>query len=62
MANMSYCRFQNTLGDLEDCFENIDDIQNMSDEEKEAREQLIDICCDIAIENGWVVDRDVQEV
>jgi hypothetical protein len=22
MANMSYCRFQNTLRDLQDCFDN----------------------------------------
>ncbi len=25
MSNMSYCRFQNTLGDLRDCKEALDD-------------------------------------
>jgi hypothetical protein len=25
MGNMSYCRFSNTLGDLGDCYENMDD-------------------------------------
>ena len=24
MGNMSYCRFQNTYGDLRDCFENME--------------------------------------
>ena len=35
MANMSYCRFQNTLGDLRDCAEHLhdhfDDSQNGRD-------------------------------
>ena len=25
MSNMSYCRFQNTVQDLQDCYDNIDD-------------------------------------
>ena len=43
MSNMSYCRFQNTLADLKDCFNNIDDT-NLSDEEIKARNKLIEIC------------------
>jgi len=47
MPNMSYCRFQNTLGDLEDCYENIDR-NDMSNEELQARLRLIKLCVDIA--------------
>lgn len=48
MANMSYCRFQNTLQDLRDCYYNLDDIEDMDEEELEARKQLIQLCKDIA--------------
>ena len=37
MPNMSYCRFRNTLPDLQDCFENMD--QGPEDPE-EARAML----------------------
>lgn len=46
MSNMSYCRFRNTLQDLNDCFEHIDD--DVSDAEDKARRRLIDICREIA--------------
>ena len=48
MGNMSYCRFQNTLGDLRDCYENFDDY--VSPDEAKARERLHKLCQDI-IEN-----------
>jgi hypothetical protein len=49
MANMSYCRFQNTVTDLADCEAHInDDMEDMSDEEIEARKELIEICKNIA--------------
>ena len=48
MGNMSYCRFQNTRSDLEDCRDALDemgqDIESLSDEEREAAADLIDIC------------------
>jgi hypothetical protein len=43
MANMSYCRFQNTLQDLSDCYENMDD-EDLSAEEKRARKALLVLC------------------
>lgn len=46
MANMSYCRFENTLNDLEDCAEHILD-DDLSEREKKNRKMLIDICRDI---------------
>lgn len=47
MPNMSYCRFQNTLGDLGDCYENIDD-NDLSKDELKARAKLIRLCAIIA--------------
>lgn len=42
MANMSYCRFENTLNDFYDCIENIDSLdEESSKSEFEAREALI---------------------
>lgn len=41
--NMSYCRFHNTLIDLEDCIEHIEDT-NLSEEEHAKRVQLIELC------------------
>lgn len=43
MANMSYCRFQNTYLDLIDCSNNLGD-KNLSDSEKNARKNLIELC------------------
>ena len=40
MANMSYCRFENTLSDLKDCFDNIEyEAENERDER--ARKKMI---------------------
>lgn len=49
MSNMSYCRFQNTLGDLRDCYDNLFD-SDLSEEEARARRELINLCRDIAQE------------
>lgn len=50
MSNMSYCRFQNTAADLEDCAEadGMHDPADLSAEEKRARLRLIDLCKEIA--------------
>lgn len=46
MANMSYCRFENTARDLSDCAEHI--IEPLSSSyEKEGRESLVAQCIDI---------------
>ena len=49
MSNMSYCRFENTVDDLADCYEHINDELNNKAEIR-ARERLISICKDIAAE------------
>lgn len=47
MSNMSYCRFENTLRDLMDCYHHIED-ENLSKSETRARKGLIETCERIA--------------
>lgn len=55
MSNMGYCRFQNTLPDLRDCFEALNDISGnietlSSEEETRSAKRLISLCHEIADE------------
>lgn len=59
MSNMSYCRFRNTIKDLQDCYDNVDDRRG-HDEEKAFR-QLVKLCCDIALDYGYIIDRTIEE-
>lgn len=49
MSNMSYCRFQNTLNDLRDCYQYMTDA-NLSQDETRARQKLVDLCAEILSE------------
>jgi hypothetical protein len=49
MGNMSYCRFENTLKDLRDCAENINNT-HLSEREKSKRDLLIELCQEIVDE------------
>lgn len=51
MANMSYCRFENTVGDLKDCRDSMDD-SDLSEREAKARARLIKLCSEIARDYG----------
>ena len=57
MANMSYCRFQNTLGDLRDCDDDFED-GDLSEEEARARKALVKLCQEIADNYGYMVEED----
>jgi hypothetical protein len=50
MANMSYCRFRNTLPDLRDCYENWE--EDADPEEQKARERLLKLCEKIVADYG----------
>lgn len=54
MANMSYCRFQNTLEDLRSCYNNMDAIDDpeTSPEELKAVKAIIKLCEKIADDYG----------
>lgn len=60
MSNMSYCRFQNTLPDLQDCLNNIWD-DDLSEEEAKAKERLVEICKKIVDAMGDGDDEDDDE-
>ena len=56
MGNMSYCRFRNTLLDLQDCRNAMqeisdavesDNLEPLSHEEESARKSLIELCSEI---------------
>ena len=55
MSNMSYCRFENTLRDLQDCANALvenegefgDPLHDLSREERAAAIRLIALCADI---------------
>jgi hypothetical protein len=49
--NMSYCRFQNTLRDLKDCIEHMED-EDLSEDEGSARQEMIDKCQHVAVMFG----------
>lgn len=51
MSNMSYCRFRNTLLDLQDCEEHLYD-EDLSPEEEKARKKLIVLCSNIHTDTG----------
>ncbi len=69
MANMSYCRFHNTLTDLRDCEGALEDFlendENVisSDEERRKAKSLIQLCHEIA--DKWEpedIDRKAEEL
>ena len=64
MSNMSYCKFRNTYNDLSDCAERWDEIpdKEMDEDELKARKQLINACCDIALDFGYEIDREFEEI
>lgn len=50
MANMSYCRFQNTLPDLQACYEHWEEAE--SEAEKRAQRKLLILCQEIVTDYG----------
>lgn len=50
--NMNYCRFENTLDALRDCYNHMADDSDMSNEEATARRVLISLCARIVMDFG----------
>lgn len=55
MANMSYCRWENTLNDLRDCAEHVND--PLGGSEARARTSLLELAADMLEEVGVTIDR-----
>lgn len=58
MANMSYCRFENTLRDLRDCFDHVEDTE-LSVSEQKARSKMLREMYDVV---GADVYSDISEL
>jgi hypothetical protein len=52
MGNMSYCRFENTFHDLQDCAGALEESDELSESETRFRKNLIELCVSIAKEFG----------
>jgi len=52
MANMNYCRFENTYRDLSDCYDALtaDEFDSLSESEKQYAKELIKLCISISEE------------
>lgn len=54
MANMSYCRFRNTVIDLQDCYDALsdpdEDNEPLDPDELRAKKQLISLCEEIVMD------------
>ncbi len=46
MSNMSYCRFVNTVQDMEDCYDALLDGEEISESEKTYAVRLLELCAD----------------
>ena len=60
MANMSYCRFENTLNDLRDCYNNMSS-DDLNEKEFYKRKQIIELCTDIANEYRDLLEEEFVE-
>ena len=59
MSNMSYCRFENTARDLEDCLDAIEngEINDLGSQyEVDALEQLLDLCKEVVAYKDEIED------
>jgi hypothetical protein len=57
---MSYCRFENTVSDLRDCYDNMDS-NDLSRSEFYARRHLIELCMTIACEYVDLLGEDFKD-
>ena len=61
MANMSYCRFQNTLGDFEDCLDALNSGKPISDDEQRAAFWLIQKARELVEQFDGESDDEIRE-
>ncbi len=54
MANMSYCRFQNTRSDMEDCMDALREEKHLSGDEAKAGRWMFDDILSFCQDNGVI--------
>ena len=57
MANMSYCRFRNTMMDLDDCLYALEDGEELSKDEFDACEMMFNKFINFCIDQG-IIEQD----
>lgn len=60
MANMSYCRCENTASDLQDVYDNVTDPEQLSDTEQRAFKRLLDTAVRLIEDFGYIVGATVS--
>lgn len=58
MANMAYCRWNNTYLDMLDCFEAFYNEEEMSEYEIRSAKNMINSMCDFLMDNGVIYECD----
>ena len=61
MANMSYCRFENTLSDLQACYDSMLDREELSKSEKRARDEMAELCQNFVDEYDRMTEEESEE-
>ncbi len=62
MANMSYCRFENTRKDLDDCLDALREGNINSQRERDEAYRLLTSILDFCLENDVINDYDIYVV
>lgn len=62
MANMSYCRFENTLIDLQECITALEDREISSDREKRKAKELLKTIAEFLINEGLLVTDNDEDI
>ena len=62
MANMSYCRFHNTLIDVEDCVLSLENREISSQEEKKKAKKLLKKFLEFCADEGIIEDFDEDRI
>lgn len=60
MGNMSYCRFENTLNDLRDCYNHMGNPDELSGSEKWVMLDMINLCKRISEQYDHMDDDDID--
>jgi hypothetical protein len=62
MGNMSYCRFENTLRDLRDCYNAMRNGLELSDREQRSFIAMVELCRDITDMYEDCSDEDLRKM
>lgn len=62
MSNMSYCRFQNTYGDVVECIDALEQEKKLSTDEYQAAMQMFQLFLEFCQDVDVIADYDRQQL